>query len=144
MADNGSDLYITGTFDTRWNNDILNPAFSSLTASDFEVIQLGWNPPSGSPALSSVSASPTSVVGGASSTGTVTLTAAAPAGGAAISLTSSKPGLAAVPASVLVAAGSTSKTFTVTTAATKKNVAATISASYSGVTKTAMLTVKRR
>jgi hypothetical protein len=45
VADNGSDLYITGTYDPRWNNDILNPAFSSLTANDFEVTQLGYNPP---------------------------------------------------------------------------------------------------
>ena len=42
VADNGSDMYIGGTYDTRWNNDVLNPAFSSLKASDFEVIQLGW------------------------------------------------------------------------------------------------------
>jgi hypothetical protein len=28
--------------DARWNNDDLNPAFASLTADDFEVIQLGW------------------------------------------------------------------------------------------------------
>jgi hypothetical protein len=45
VADNGSDMYITGTYDTRWNNDVLNPAFAGLTAGDFEVIQLGWNPP---------------------------------------------------------------------------------------------------
>jgi hypothetical protein len=44
VADNGSDMYITGTFDTRWNNSVLNPAFSLLTAGDFEVVQLGWNP----------------------------------------------------------------------------------------------------
>jgi hypothetical protein len=44
VADNGSDMYISGTFDTRWNNDVLNPAFAALTASDFEVIQLGWRP----------------------------------------------------------------------------------------------------
>ena len=30
------------TFDPRWPNDVLNPAFRSLTASDFEVIELGW------------------------------------------------------------------------------------------------------
>jgi hypothetical protein len=46
VADNGSDMYITGTYDTRWDNGKLNPAFSSLTASDFEVVQLGYNPPS--------------------------------------------------------------------------------------------------
>ncbi len=42
VADNGSDLYVSGTFDPRWPNDILNPAFHSLTANDFEVIELGW------------------------------------------------------------------------------------------------------
>ena len=42
VADNGSDMYISGTYDTRWNNDVLNPAFRSLTASDFEVITLGY------------------------------------------------------------------------------------------------------
>lgn len=42
VADNGSDMFITGTYDTRWDNDVLNPAFRSLTAADFEVIQLGW------------------------------------------------------------------------------------------------------
>jgi hypothetical protein len=42
VADNGSDLYISGTMDPRWNNDVLNPAFRSLTMADFEVIRLGW------------------------------------------------------------------------------------------------------
>ena len=48
VADNGSDMYISGTFDTRWDNDILNPAFRALPASDFEVIALGYRaePPS--------------------------------------------------------------------------------------------------
>ncbi|MCA9729728.1 MAG: hypothetical protein KC729_18745, partial [Candidatus Eisenbacteria bacterium] len=44
LADNGSDMYITGTMDPRWDNDVLNPAFHSLYADDFEVIELGWNP----------------------------------------------------------------------------------------------------
>jgi hypothetical protein len=42
VADNGSDMYISGTYDTRWNNDVLNPAFRALTAADFEVIALGY------------------------------------------------------------------------------------------------------
>jgi hypothetical protein len=42
VADNGSDLYVTGSMDARWNNGELNPAFASLTASDFDVVQLGW------------------------------------------------------------------------------------------------------
>ncbi|MFN0152407.1 MAG: hypothetical protein ACKVU1_17010 [bacterium] len=44
LADNGTDMYIQGTMDSRWDNDILNPAFHSLYADDFEVIELGWNP----------------------------------------------------------------------------------------------------
>jgi hypothetical protein len=44
VADNGSDMFIQGTYDTRWDNDVLNPAFASLHASDFEVVQLGWKP----------------------------------------------------------------------------------------------------
>lgn len=44
VADNGSDLYVSGTYDTRWNNDVLNPAFRALKGSDFEVIALGYQP----------------------------------------------------------------------------------------------------
>jgi hypothetical protein len=44
VANNGSDMNVSGTYDTRWNNDIINPAFRSLTANDFEVVELGYNP----------------------------------------------------------------------------------------------------
>jgi hypothetical protein len=44
VADNGSDMYVSGTYDTRWDNDVLNPAFGALTANDFEVVQLGYQP----------------------------------------------------------------------------------------------------
>jgi hypothetical protein len=42
IADNGTDMYVTGTMDSRWNNFELNPAFRDLTPADFDVIQLGW------------------------------------------------------------------------------------------------------
>jgi hypothetical protein len=42
VADNGSDMYVSGTMDPRWDNNVLNPAFHGLTADDFEVVQLGW------------------------------------------------------------------------------------------------------
>jgi hypothetical protein len=48
LADNGSDMYVQGTMDPRWDNDILNPAFHSLHADDFEVIEPGWR---GGPAV---------------------------------------------------------------------------------------------
>jgi hypothetical protein len=44
VADNGADMDACGTWDPRWDNNILNPAFASLTAADFEVIQLGYRP----------------------------------------------------------------------------------------------------
>ena len=44
VADNGTDMYVTGTMDSRWNNSVLNPAFHALTAGDFEVVKLGWKP----------------------------------------------------------------------------------------------------
>jgi hypothetical protein len=44
VADNGTDLYVQGTYDTRWDNGVLNPAFSAIHASDFEILQLGWRP----------------------------------------------------------------------------------------------------
>jgi hypothetical protein len=141
VADNGSDMYISGTFDVRWNNDILNPAFSTLTASDFEVIQLGWNPPSSGPAaLTAVSASPSTVTGGSSATGTVALSAAAPSGGALVSL-SSNIGAATVPPSVTVPQGASSATFTIGTTAVTAPVVGTLTAGYSGVSKTTTITV---
>src|SRR5207249_2552642 len=91
--------------------------------------------------LSAVSVSPTSVVGGNSSQGTVTLTAGAPTGGAVVSLSSANATVAAVPASVTVAAGATSATFTITTTAVTASTAVSISATFAGVTRTAVLTV---
>ena len=44
VADNGSNMYITGVYNTNWDNGELNPAFEDLTAADFDVIQLGWHP----------------------------------------------------------------------------------------------------
>ena len=140
VADNGSDMYITGTFDTRWNNDILNPAFALLSASDFEVIQLGWKPAAGTTAVASVAASPNSVVGGNAATGTVTLTGAAPTAGASVSL-SSASGAVQVPATITVPAGATSANFAITTSAVATQTLVTVSASYGGTTKTTTFTV---
>ncbi len=49
VADNGTDLYVSGTMDPRWDNDVLNPAFAALTADDFEVITLGWGASTAAP-----------------------------------------------------------------------------------------------
>ena len=141
VADNGSDMYVSGNYDVNWDNGLLNPLFGALTASDFEVVQLGWKPSSGPAALSALTVSPATVVGGATSTGTVTLTAAAPSGGAAVTLSSDAPA-ATPPAGVAVPAGALSATFPVATSAVASAVTAHVSASYAGVAKTATLTVE--
>ncbi|MCI4566638.1 Calx-beta domain-containing protein [Lysobacter sp. CFH 32150] len=139
VADNGSDMYISGTFDVRWDNDNLNSAFHTLSASDFEVIELGWKP-TAAPLLNAVSASPNPVNGGQPSTGSVTLATAAPAGGAVVALASASASFT-VPASVTVPQGATSTTFTITTLASGTTASGTLSASYAGITRTTVLTV---
>jgi hypothetical protein len=141
VADNGSDMYITGTYDTRWNNDILNPAFSNLTATDFEVVQLGYNPqPVGPAALNSLGVSPGSVTGGQPATGTVSLTGPASGSGALVTLSSANPA-ATVPSSVTVPANATSTNFVVNTSAVSSTTVGNITATYAGVNKSSTLTV---
>ena len=94
----------------------------------------------GSPTLSSVTLNPTSVNGGSSSTGAVTLSAPAPSGGALVYMSSSASA-ATVPATVTVPAGAASATFTVNTSTVTASTSVTITASYAGATKTAMLAV---
>ncbi|HEX8090146.1 MAG TPA: hypothetical protein VF762_14900, partial [Blastocatellia bacterium] len=91
--------------------------------------------------LSAVNVSPTSVVGGGTSQGTITLTGGAPSGGALVTLSSANPSVAAVPASVTVAAGASTATFSVSTSAVTANTSVGITATYGGVSRTTTLTV---
>ena len=76
------------------------------------------------------------------STGTVTLTAAAPAVNAVVTLSSSNTDVARVSASsVSVLAGATTATFTIDASSVGASTNVTITASYEGVTRTATLTV---
>jgi hypothetical protein len=93
------------------------------------------------PLLSSVSVKPTTVRGGSSATGTVTLSRPAPTGGAVITLSSSNPAVATAPESVTVAVGATSATFTVSTSRVTASTTVTISAAFDGVTRSAGLSV---
>ncbi len=69
LADNGSAIYVSGSPDPRWNNDDLHN-LGQLTASDFEVVQMGAvytesNVPVGaSPTIASFTANPTSISAG--------------------------------------------------------------------------------
>ena len=90
--------------------------------------------------LSALTVSPASVAGGASATGTATLNAPAPSGGALVTL-SSNNSVATVPTGITIPAGSTSATFTVTTTTTSASTPVTLSGTFGGTTQTATLTV---
>jgi len=92
------------------------------------------------PTLKSLTVSPTTVVGGKSSTGTVTVTSPAPVGGLVIALSSSSSS-ASVPATITVPVGKTEATFTIKTTQVKSKAVSNISASLAGVSKTVVLTV---
>ena len=72
-------------------------------------------PPSSSVSLSSLTVSPTDVIGPDPATGTVTLSSAAPSGGFTIDLISDNTAAATLPPSVTVPSGSTRTTFPVST-----------------------------
>lgn len=93
------------------------------------------------PTLTSISLSSSSVVGGNWVTGTATLSAAAPAGGAVVSLSANDPVI--VPPNVTVPAGSTSVTFAVSTRVVSGTIAGTVSGSYGGASASAVLSVTR-
>ena len=83
---------------------------------------------------------PTSVIGGATATGTVTLTSPAPAGGTVATLTYSGASVSG-PASVTVPAGSTTAAFTINTTTVSTDTLRTVTATVAGNPATANLTV---
>jgi hypothetical protein len=94
------------------------------------------------PTLSALNLAPPTFPGGCkTSTGHVTLTGPAPAGGAVVSLANTNPA-ASMPASVTVPAGATTAKFTITGAVVTSNQTGTATAHYGGVSKSAMLTVR--
>jgi hypothetical protein len=89
--------------------------------------------------VASLSLNPTTVTGGNSSTGTVTLTAVAQAS-TTVAIASNNPA-ATVPASVTVPAGSQSRTFSISTTQVPATTSAVITASLNGTSRTATLTI---
>jgi hypothetical protein len=87
-------------------------------------------PPPVQAALASVSLLPASVLGGNPSQGTVTLTSAAPLGGAVVTLQSTNPPIASVPGTVTVLPNSTNAIFTVTTAGVSSDTSVMITGTY--------------
>lgn len=113
-------------------------ATHAATGDTSEFSQAAANP---SPLFAALSLNPASVKGGTPSTGTITLSSPAPAGGATISLSSSSTAVATVPKTVKVAAGKTTATFTVKTKAVTSSKSVTIKGTHYGVVRSAALTV---
>jgi hypothetical protein len=90
--------------------------------------------------LSGIQCSTASLTSNASATCTISLSKAAPAGGATVSLASSASALA-VPASTTVSAGATSATCTASTGTLTADQTATVAASLNGVSKTATISL---
>jgi hypothetical protein len=132
----------TATFSVTTNGVATSTAVTiSATYNGAQNATLTVNPVNPA-ALSSVALSPSNPIGGATSTGTVTLTGAAPPSGIVVALTSNNITVATVPANVTVAAGATTATFTISTTPVAANTTASISATYNSVTKSANLTVR--
>jgi len=109
------------------------PGGGTSNGIDFDILP--------TPVFLSLSLAPSSVTGGNSSTGTVTLDGPAPGGSVVVSLSSSNPSVATVPSGVTIPEGSASATFMVATVAVTSTMGVNISALYGGVTKSAPLTL---
>ena len=140
------------TFSTPENlsNDPGDSGNPQIVVDSSGNINVGWtdNTPGNldifftrSVSLSALSVSPSTVTGGDSSTGTVTLSAPAPSGGAIVSLASTDTSVATVPDTITVPTGATSTTFPVSTSPVSSSTSVIISGSYNGTAQSASLTV---
>jgi hypothetical protein len=110
----------------------------TVAGKTFSVTQAGV---AVAPALSTLRLNRSNAPGCLSVSGTVVLTAAAPAGGIVVTL-SDNIAATRVPASVTVPEGLTSKSFTITTVPVLANQAGTVNATLGTITKSAALTVR--
>ena len=93
----------------------VNDGSASAATATLSGCTVSAPPPSSQPTLSAVRVDPSEVIQGQSATGSVAISAAAPAAGFTIDLVSDNPTVATVPANVTVPAGSTGATFAVST-----------------------------
>ena len=98
--------------------------------------------PQGLPSPASLTLNPMIVQGGKSSTGNITLTAPAPAGGMVVDLSTDNPFIAQIPPFVMVVAGQTKAAFTITTPTVSSTQTASITATSGGKSQSATLTVQ--
>ena len=128
----------SGSTFAGWSGACSGTGACSVTMDAAKSVSANFNftPPA---ELSSITVSPTSVIGGNSSTGTLTLTQAA-ASNVVVTLSSNNAS-ATVPPLVTVPQGATAASFSIGTTPVASSTLAGISAVYNGVTKTATLTI---
>jgi len=123
---------------------VSNPSGATITASagaGSKSVFLSVNPdPNAAAVLASLTPNVSGVTGGNSLQVSLTLSAAAPAGGAVVTLASSNTSAARVPASVTVPAGQGFAAFNVTTSPVAADTPVTITGTY-GVSQSATVTV---
>jgi len=136
------DLYDSGAKDGLYSMAFAGTSdFWVAGRAGADYLTIKYTVPSG-PALSALTLTPASFAGGCkTSTGKVTLTGPAPAGGAVVTLTDTNPA-ASMPASVTVPAGAATANFTITGVAVTANQTGTVTASYGGISKSGTLTVR--
>jgi hypothetical protein len=123
MAAAGNGFWVAGTAD----GDLLNIRY--------ELAEAG-------PAVSALTLSPATFPGGCQgSTGRVTLSAPAPAGGTVVALASTNP-VAVIPATMTVPAGKTSASFPITAPAVSSPQVGTVTATSGGQSRSATLKVR--
>jgi hypothetical protein len=125
-----SDLETSGVFEVTISIGGMN--------SNVVTIQFGSGS-TGSASLAAVTV-PTSITSGTTATGSVSLTGAAPGGGAQVQLTSSSADLG-VPASVTVGAGQTTASFPIGASFVSNAVTVTIQGAFNGVTQSATTSI---
>lgn len=125
---------------TTTSSSVVSATYGGVTRTATMTVTPPPTEPGG--ALESLLLSPATVQTGTTQTSaTLTFTALTPAGGATVALSSSNPGLATVPANVTVPANSSTGAFPVAINGSGSGTA-TISGSYAGVTRSAVLTVQ--
>ena len=118
----------------------LNPSGQGCRVSNYVLFE----PWLGAIGVASLSVTPSTVPGGTTATGTVTLAAPASSGGTAVALTSSDPLVALPPLTITVANGATTASFPIETFMVAAQRSVTIQAATMGTAQSAGLTVTRR
>ena len=121
-------------------SDVVPVTFTVGGVSGMQTLYIAVTGSTASTQVRGLTLSNTSISGGGSVQGTVSLSSPAPSGGVIVALSSSAPA-ATVPATVIVSAASTSATFTVSTTAVSSTQSVAIKATYNGTSAQSTLTV---